>query len=215
MPAFKSLIPCRGILGLLLSIASIQAAALERDLEDRLRYHRVHELPADLPAADSARQRPWVLDLRFVAADAAESAAVQRWLQAGAGPRNPVFVLVNRETSGDLLRILNELVGTPGLLTLGVPVPLFQPDIVVQQRAEDERRAYDAIANGAPLTAVLRENPEKERNDEASLSRDRLAAATADLSGEQGGTKPDRPPVDLALQRAVHLYRSLLALKKI
>lgn len=205
----------RHIILLLIGLVAAAAAPLDIELGKRLHYHRLQSLPADLPPTDAARRQACVLDLRFVPADAGEAAAVQRWFKLGARPDTPVFVLVNSETSGELLRILNELYPTRGVLTIGVALPLFEPDVIMKVSPEDERRAYDALADGIPVADILSDNPGKARNDETSLSRDRPAGAPADLPGEQAGNERPRPPIDAALQRAVHLHRSLIALKRL
>jgi len=60
---------------------------------------------------------------------------------------------------------------------------------------------------------LLTDNPDKVRNDEASLSKDRVAEASAEAT-DRANKKP-APPIDVALQRAVHLHRALVALRKI
>ena len=80
---------------------------------------------------------------------------------------------------------------------------------------EEERRAYDALEAGASVNSLLADNPNKVRNDEASLSKDRLAEASADAADNALSGKRAPPPIDATLQRAVHLHRALAALKKI
>ena len=58
------------------------------------------------------------------------------------------------------------------------------------------------------------DNPNKVRNDEASLSKDRLRAKRPRMPANDAGEEAP-PPIDVALQRAVHLHRALVALKKI
>ena len=78
--------------------------------------------------------------------------------------------------------------------------------------AEEERRAYDALEQGVAIDTLLSDNPNQVRNDEASLSKDRVAEAAAESAD---ATKRVTPPLDATLQRAVHLHRALVALKRI
>lgn len=197
----------------LMWLAAACAAPLEIDLGQRLHYHRIRTLPADLPATAPLQAR--VIDLRFTAAGVDEAAAMKEWFKTAARPKFPVFVLTNQETSGELLRILNELYPIPGVLTIGVVMPLFEPDVSVRTSVEDERRAYEALAAGTPAAAILSDNPGKPRIDETSLSRDRAVQAAPDPQDNPAGNGRPGPPVDVALQRAVHLHQSLLALKRI
>jgi hypothetical protein len=100
-----------------------------------------------------------------------------------------------------------------GIAVVGIARGAFRPDVAVKGSAEDERRAYDALEKGAMLSMLLTDNPNKVRNDEASLAKDRLAEASAEAATDAG--KKESPPIDAALQRAVHLHRALVALKKI
>lgn len=198
---------------LLWSAAVAVAAPLQHELGDRLRYHRAADLPADLPAAQPGRKTPLVLDARFSRGDEAAAIATQAWLRFYASSRTPVFVLANVETSAEVRRVLAALRRTPGILVIGRPTRDFEPDVPIKTSAENERKAYDALASGVPVAALVVENPDKVRNDEASLSRDRLAEASAEIA-EQAKAKPP-PPIDAALQRAVHLHRALVALRKL
>ena len=155
-----------------------------------------------------------MLDVRYVRADAEASLALAAWLRFRASPRTPVFVLANGATSADVRTALAGLGPAEGVLVIGAPADDFAPDIAVSVPPEEERRAYDALATGVALAAVLVEHPDKVRNDEASLSRDRLAEASADATSEAEKTPPP-PPIDAALQRAVHVHRALRALRKI
>jgi hypothetical protein len=171
---------------------------------------RVHSLPGDLPPKPTGRIPPYIVDLRYVRADAAAAATFSEWLKARATPRTPVFVLANADTAIPLLKVLAGHERGRGIVVVGIERAPFHPDIKVKGTAEDERRAYDALEEGADIKALLTDNPDKARNDEASLSKDRLAEASADATG-----KKTSPPIDATLQRAMHLHRALVALKKI
>jgi hypothetical protein len=67
------------------------------------------------------------------------------------------------------------------------------------------------LEQGAALDTLVADNPHKVRNDESSLSKDRLAEDSTD--GADGTKK--QPVVDATLQRAMHLHRALIAMKKI
>jgi hypothetical protein len=200
----------------LLPVACALAVPVERELGSGLSYFRVHELPADLPEKPTARANACVVDLRYVKADADAVTAFTGWLKFRASVRSPVFVLANAETSGALRKALADHEQGVGVVVIGIPSRQFRPDVTVTGTAQNERLAYDALEQGVAPTVLLTDNPDKIRNDEASLSKDRLAEAAADsaedaLAGK--GTKP--PPVDVSLQRAVHLHRALVALKKL
>jgi hypothetical protein len=97
------------------------------------------------------------------------------------------------------------------------------PDIAVKITAAEERRAYDALESGAKLESLLTDNPDKPRNDEARLAKEHLPDSAPDdavdddpsLPAEKKAPAKTAPPIDGVLQRAVHVHRGLLALKKI
>ncbi|HUR58885.1 MAG TPA: hypothetical protein VM029_14320, partial [Opitutaceae bacterium] len=141
-------------------------------------------------------------------------AALEAWLKLRANARTPVFVLANADTAPALLAVLTPEDPMAGVIVIGVAARKFPPALAVKSTPESERLAYDALEKGTSLTALLVENPDKVRNDEASLSKDRLAEAVADASGDEKA-RSAAPPIDAALQRAVHVHRALLALRKL
>jgi hypothetical protein len=200
----------------LFNVVLVAAAPLERELGAGLSYFRVHELPADLPAKPTGHVGACVLDLRYVHADANGATAFMAWLKFRASTHSPVFVLANGETSAALRKPLAEHERGTGIVVIGIPARQFEPDVAVTGSAQSERRAYDALEQGVATAVLLTDNPDKVRNDEASLSRDRLAEASADAAEDAlAGKKGAAPPIDTALQRAVHLHRALVALKKL
>ncbi len=204
---------------LLLAVA-LHSAPLERDLGEGLVYFRAHHVPADLPGSEATPKRPCVLDLRFAQAEPAGGAIWAAWLKFHAGDKTPLFVLVNGHTAEPLLAPLVERDALPGLLVIGVASPRLEPDIAVVQPAAEERRAYDALENGATVAAVTVDNPNKQRNDEASLSHERPPSSNADddpphAEKELGAANARPPPIDAALQRAIQLHRALHAMKKV
>jgi hypothetical protein len=206
---------CTALINISVLAFSVEAAPFERSVGHGLIYYRVREAPADLPAKPAARVPGCVLDLRYLAGDVTVADAVGAWLQDRATVRAPVFVLVNAQTSGPLLNLLARFERGRGVLVVSAAFPGFKPDSAVKTSVEEERRAYEALEKGTPIASLLTEHPDKVRNDEASLSRDRLAEAAADAAADAMDGDAPPPPIDYALQRAVHLHRALLALRKI
>lgn len=208
----------RSSLALLLAwvaVARLAAAPLEADLGQGLRLYRLAALPADLPPrVEGSRPPPCVIDVRYLSTDEAGALAFTAWLRFRATPRSPVFVLANRETSAALRRALRETGGRGGIVAIGIAAGDFVPDVAVPAKPEDERQAFDALASGTPVAALLTENPNKVRNDEASLTRS-STPPPAEEPDAAGPATSKRPPPDAALQRAVHLHRTLVALRKL
>lgn len=211
---------------LLLLGTAIAAAAvpIERDLGGGLFYYRVANLPADLPAADPAVKRAQVLDLRYAEGDAGAPGPLTAWLKARATPRAPVFVLANAKTSSAILSLLAKHDPSQGVIVIGAETPGFAPDIALKVSPEIERKAYDALLLRPDTDWLLKDNPTKIRNDEARLSREHLpdfvaSGSAADEPTPANGKEvaPHLPAhlVDVVLQRAVHLHRALLGLKRI
>jgi hypothetical protein len=211
------------LLFLVLALGGAHAAPLERDLGNGLIYYRSPNVPGDLPVTTPAARRCYVLDLRYAQGTAAAPAALATWLKSHATSRTPVFILANGDTSPVLLAFLARHDPSSGILTLGATADGFVPDIALKISPEAERRAYDALEKGTDTDSLLRENAAKVRNDEARLSREHLPdSAVEDSPPDNNTPSTDKnlppkpvPPVDAALQRAVHLHRALLALKKI
>jgi hypothetical protein len=189
------------------------AAPLERDVGAGLIYVRVHSIPADLPATPGGRVPACIVDVRYVETDGDGAAAFAAWLKGRATTRTPVFVIANADTARPLLKELGAHERGTGIAVVGIPRGSFKPDVSVNASADDERKAYDALEKGAAIGTLLSDNPNKVRNDEASLSKDRLAEASAEAT--DGSAKQTPPPIDAALQRAVHLHRALVALKRL
>ena len=216
---------CRCLMVFLCVVATAGAAAppatnaadgRERDLGLGLAYHRVHQLPADLPPPEGPRAPACVVDLRYVRSDGAGAKAFETWLASRATRRAPVFVLANGETASGVVAAFRQREPAAGVMVIGIPDGEFLPDVAVVGTAEAERRAYDAFENGATIASLLTDNPGKLRYDETSLARDRRTELRGRGAGEGSAKEgPPPPPVDAALQRAVHLHRALVALGKI
>lgn len=196
----------------------VQAAPLQRSLADGLVYFRVHTLPADLPSDEALQKRACVLDLRYATSDAAGATVLSGWLKFHSAPRTPIFALVNGGTAGVVADALRDDDSLPGLLTVGIAGQKFEPDITVTAAAKDERMAYDALEHGATIAALTTDNPQKQRNDEASLAHDRAADAptdTDDLTEPEKPAAKAAPLIDAVLQRAIQIYRGLVVMKTV
>lgn len=211
------------------------AKPLILDLGQGLAYHRAYALPADLPAASPARAQPLVLDLRYTTGGNDAATTLAAWLKFRAQPRAPVFILANTETSPSLRAVLDERDSSPGLIVLGVLNPDFTPDLVLTGDKTTERTAYDALNKSEAVTNLIAPPLAKPRNDEASLaaewhpdratSNPSVAPALPTDHGKHTKTTPATPSdsaapappplIDAVLQRAVHLHRALVALRKI
>jgi len=213
-------------LSLLMLSAGLAAAPLKRDLGEGLVYYRVRVLPADLPDTQGAKKQPTVLDLRYVEGGPAEALALQAWLKFHASKRTPVIVLTNPQTAHGLVRPIVPPEPRQGIIVIGSGEGAAKADLVVSISAPDERRAYDALQNDVALTVLLTDNPNKPRNDEARLARDyaldqppggEAVRPTPPTNDEEktAQAKASLPPIDRALQRAVHVHRGLLALRKL
>lgn len=187
------------------------AAAFKRDLGQGLSYYRVHELPSDLPSAPSGRPGPCVLDLRFAKSDGPAASALNAWIKFNASVHTPIFVLENSETSPSILASVPQ--GAPGLIVLAPESAKLSPDIAVRVAADLDRRAYEALEKGAPVESLLSDYPAKPRTDEEYLEKEHLSDSDVPEVATDRPSPPG-PLVDAMLQRAVHLHRGLLALKK-
>jgi hypothetical protein len=211
------------LLFLVLAVAA-RAASLDFDLGKGLAYHRIHQLPVDLPTAEAARLQPCVLDLRYVTGDAAAAAALAAWLKFHATARAPVFILANSATSSALVAPLATPRPGASIVVIGGAAPGFSPDLALKISPDVERRAYDALEHGTALETLITEATDKPRNDEAKLAKDRALdpapvdepRTTSSAESEKvAKPSPPAPLIDAALQRAVQLHRTMLALKKL
>jgi hypothetical protein len=179
------------------------------DLGQGLGYLRVHAL--DEAVKPLAGNHAVVLDLRHATATAEAGAKFLKALSARP-PGTGLFVLVGPDTPDAIAGVL------PGnLMTLGVKGSRPEPRVTVQQSIEDDRRAYDALANGAAIAELVTGKIEKERYDEASLVQEFKngnLAAKPPAPGQANTAEPDKRTVDRVLQRAIHLHQALLALKR-
>lgn len=196
-----------------------KAAAREPfDLGEGLGYVRVRRLADALPLLDRALAdgKALVLDLRYATAAEPDAPALALTLAQRARSA-PLLVLVSPATPAELAPALSEL--RPPAITLGVAESRPSPVVVVAQPADVDRRAYDALESGLPLEALITGKIEKERFGEAELVKEfENGNPDAAPPAEPDPSKPaaEKAPVltDRVLQRAVHLHRALLALKR-
>jgi hypothetical protein len=193
----------------------VLAAPLQRNLDDGLVYFRIRAVPADLPADTAIDRHPAIVDVRYATADAAGAAVFGSWLKFHASRQQPLFVLANPATAAPLLSALHSA-SEPGVLTIGNAGHHFTPAIAVESSAADEKRAYQALDDGATVASLVADHPEKQRNDEASLMKptpDSPGSDAAPTEPPVTSSNPTSPPTDAALQRAVQLFRGLKAMK--
>ena len=111
------------------------------------------------------------------------------------------------------------------------------PRVVVDQPADTDRLAYEALESGEPLTKLISGKIGKERYDESVLMKEFLNGnssatpqtgtdsldfpaevpkppAAAVKEGELAAAKPPALLIDRVLQRAVHLHGALIAIKQ-
>jgi hypothetical protein len=223
-----------------LLLAPCSPATELTDLGQGLSYLRIHSVAGSevalrktVPGAGAL-----VLDLRYATADETAAGLLKASL-AGRPANMPLFVLVSPATPSALAAAL----AAPGAVTLGAPGSMPAPKVIVQTDAAADRRAYDALDAGTELAKLVSGKIEKDRFDEATLVKEFKDGhedappppGPTDLPGnpaERGvsGTNPgpaaagngasasaDKPtpvPTDRVLQRAIHLHRALLALRR-
>jgi hypothetical protein len=219
---------------LIISVAPGLQAAIEKELGQALAYVRVTDANSDVAlAVDTIERRPaLVLDLRSLSAAEKSAMAIRAALARPPAPHAVRFVLINASTAPALLAALNDDT-FKYVITLGPRSPGIAPDVAVSISDEEDLRAYAALAAGTPLEKLITDNHEKPRYDEAKLVLDHSNGITppdsllpadadddsltteSDTEKKIATTKKPAPPVDLVLERAVQIHRSLLALKKL
>jgi hypothetical protein len=139
--------------------------------------------------------------------------AFRGWVTTRAAVKPPIFVLVNSATDSDLLAVMRSHEWGGAVMTVGIPARGLQPDITVEATPAEEKAAYDAFESGATIASLITDYPGKIRYDETSLGKDRRADQPARPANEAKNAVARH--VDPTLQRAVHLHRALVALRKI
>ena len=182
-----------------------------------------------------------VLDLRFTT-DADVATLLSQLKTFRTHPKRTVLVLLSPETSADARKQLAAIL--PGAITFGRSAPDFKTDIIVTTSPEADKRSHDALLAGTAPEKLIVENADKPRFDELALARehrgdpeppaapatpastDKAAApvsSDAPASADQPTTatasippaKPAPALVDSVLQRAVQVYRGLVAFKRL
>jgi len=208
------------------------------DLGEGLSYLRVHAIDESAKGLTSSiREREFlVLDLRHANTTTA-SAALLRTALEGRTSKQPVFILIGPATPSSIGEILASATGK--CVTLGVKEAMPMPHVIIEQPADADRLAYEALESGQTIDSLISGKIGKDRFDEAALMKEfnggNIAAAppaprdpTAKPAAPEktaapvkpalpaaNGTQPDKtePITDRVLQRAVHLHRALLAIK--
>jgi len=214
-------------------VARAGEPAQEQNLGEGLAYFRVTNLAEQLPGIRAALEKnpALVLDLRGAVGNTTAARALRGAL-VPAKPDAPVarLVLINAATAPAIAFALgggideNSVPRTVVIAPASANVPA---DVKAPGTAEDDKRACEAIAKGAPLATLLNHQPDKQRNDEAALVREQNGdeqedagtdtpgdSASAPASAASAPAKP-APLTDSVLQLAVQIHRSLLALKKL
>lgn len=216
----------RFCLVLLLTVACLRAAAGQGlgagpiDLGQGLSYVRVHSMVSDEASVASAlaANNALVLDLRYTVGARENGNAFFRALATHTGPA-PLFILVSPSTSGAVGEIL--AASSVKFITLGTKDALPTPKVVVNQAADADQRAYEALESGMPLAALLSGKIDKSRYDEASLMKDFRSGNTdaeppapPDPTAKKDDDAKKAPVLtDRVLQRAVHLHAALQSIK--
>jgi hypothetical protein len=210
-------------------------AAIEKDLEQGLFYYRVTDAKADQAGALSAIERhpALVLDLRSLAADPAFAASLRDALAKKPAAHSAKLVLINPTTDASLVQSLDA--DFIDVVTIGPASKAIKLDIAVHISEADDRKAFEALANGTALEKLIADNLDKRRYDEAKLVHDHANGVSpteepgpADADDDSVKTEPattkkaadetknaEPPLVDLVLERAIQVHRSLLALKRL
>lgn len=217
--------------------ASATAAEDGATLTHGLAYERVRTLPAS--SAIELPRTAVVIDLRGTqAADTKALRLVTSWVEASSRP--PLrLVLIDSSTASAVLRILESR--QRFLMTLGAASPAITPDVAVAVSLRADQEARDALDAGKTPQDLLASKMEKRRYDEAAMVRDHAngvpvpesppdlagpdpagrdestpsSAAPSDENTVAAGTTTAPPVHDAVLQRAVHIFQSLVALKRI
>jgi hypothetical protein len=220
-----------------IALAPSLQAALEKDLGQALAYLRVTEANDDAAIVVQTidRHPALVLDLRSVPSADGLAARIKTALAKPPAPHALRIILINATTAPALVAATTD--SFQSVITIGPKSPAIAPDIAVTTSEEEDRRAFTALATGTAVDKLITDNREKRRYDEARLVQDHANGVTppdsvlpADADDDSVTTEPpptdiklsntDKkvgpvPPIDVVLERAIQLHRSLLALKKL
>lgn len=208
------------VLGLLLPV--LAPATELTDLGQGLSYLRIGSLAASDAALREAVSGtgPLVLDLRYTTGSDDALASLRAAL-TGHPATAPLFILISPATSPAIAQAITA--SPAAVLTLGLAGSRPTPKVVVQSDPATDRRAYDALATGTPVATLISGKIEKEHFDEATLVKEfkngnpdaEPPPAPDPTAPKANDTAPkDTPLVDHVLQRAVHLHRAMIALRR-
>jgi hypothetical protein len=223
---------------LLFSVLCLLSSATElTDLGQGLSYLRIRSVAESevilrkaVPGAGAL-----VLDLRYATADETAAATLKSALEARSSGA-ALLVLVSPSTPPALAPVI----AAARALTLGAPDSVPAARVIVRTDAPADRKAYDALETGTELAKLVTGKIEKERFDEATLVKEFKNGHDADQPGSRPSPTPvtpppepvappitgapgaedtpkdvpATPPTDRVLQRAIHLHRALLALRR-
>ncbi len=205
-----------GISLLVLIAVSGRADHIERDLGFGLTYLRASSFLTDLPG--EKQRGSTVLDLRYADGDNADAGLVRSWLKQHATTRVPIFILINEDTSAELLRKITSPPALSGVLTLGPAVDGFTPDIVINTFPEQERQIYVSLDSVVDIKTLIATSPKKIRRDEATMLAAKTRGETMvdepeiELTDQTDPTAEFTPMIDWTLQRAMQIHRSWIFL---
>jgi len=160
------------LLVLSLSVSAIPISATElTDLGAGLSYLRVHAL------ADSAKgltatlhERDFlVLDLRHATTDAEMAELLRTALIAREG-KPPAFILVSPATPPAIAESLTLVANK--CITLGIKNSIPTPQVIIEQSADADLHAYEALDSGQQLASLISGKIGKDRFDEAELMKE-------------------------------------------
>ena len=160
------------VLFLVLSCLAPSARATElTDLGAGLSYLRVHAVAESAKGLTAAvRESDFlVLDLRH-ATSSAEAADLLRTALIAREGKPPAFVLVSPATPPAIAESLTLVANK--CITLGIKNSIPTPQVIIEQSADADLHAYEALDSGQPLVSLISGKIGKDRFDEAELMKE-------------------------------------------
>lgn len=234
------------LLAIFLFFGTARATELT-DLGSGLSYLRVHVLADSAKGLTTAvrEQNFIILDLRH-ATTTAETTEQLRVAFMARESKPPALILVGPATPAAIGATLTLVAGKCVVLGIKDSIPL--PQVIIEQSADSDLRAYEALDAGQLMASLISGKIDKDRFDEAALMKEfnsgntntALPAVTtverpaspnpaakqvipqklpSSAKPVAGITEPPaagavEPLTDRVLQRAVHLHRALIALRR-